>query len=100
MAKNSFAHPLTGDENMSPQQPSAERNDGDRPFTGGLADRMYRLPPYLCGKSNPILYHKRRAGDDMALQHGGEQLLRLDGRVGAGAQLSCQVSEPRKHAVT
>ncbi|HVW35987.1 MAG TPA: aminotransferase class I/II-fold pyridoxal phosphate-dependent enzyme [Pirellulales bacterium] len=50
---------------MSPQQPSAERNDGDRPFKVVLADRMYRLPPYLFGKINAILYQKRRAGDDM-----------------------------------
>lgn len=50
---------------MSPQQPSAERNDGDRPFKVILADRMYRLPPYLFGKINAILYQKRRAGDDM-----------------------------------
>lgn len=50
---------------MSPQQPSAEQNDSDRPFKVVLADRMYRLPPYLFGKINAILYQKRRAGDDM-----------------------------------
>ena len=47
---------------MNSQQPSG---DGDRPFKVVLADRMYRLPPYLFGKINAILYQKRRAGDDM-----------------------------------
>jgi alanine-synthesizing transaminase len=50
---------------MSPSHSSSEQNDGDRPFKVVLADRMYRLPPYLFGKINAILYQKRRAGDDM-----------------------------------
>ncbi|HUY90289.1 MAG TPA: aminotransferase class I/II-fold pyridoxal phosphate-dependent enzyme [Pirellulales bacterium] len=50
---------------MSPQQPRAEQSESDRPFKIVLADRMYRLPPYLFGKINAILYQKRRAGDDM-----------------------------------
>jgi len=64
-ANDSFAHPLTRGEFMSPQHSSAEQNDSDRPFKVVLADRMYRLPPYLFGKINAILYQKRRAGDDM-----------------------------------
>ncbi|HUY36595.1 MAG TPA: aminotransferase class I/II-fold pyridoxal phosphate-dependent enzyme [Pirellulales bacterium] len=36
-----------------------------RPFKVELADRMHRLPPYLFGKINALLYQKRRAGDDV-----------------------------------
>lgn len=50
---------------MSPQKPGVDRNESDPPFKVVLADRMYRLPPYLFGKINAILYQKRRAGDDM-----------------------------------
>lgn len=50
---------------MSPQKPGADRSESDPPFKVVLADRMYRLPPYLFGKINAILYQKRRAGDDM-----------------------------------
>lgn len=35
------------------------------PFKVRLADRMHRLPPYLFGKINALLYQKRRAGDDV-----------------------------------
>ena len=30
-----------------------------------LAERMSRLPPYLFGRINALLYKKRRAGDDV-----------------------------------
>jgi alanine-synthesizing transaminase len=35
------------------------------PFKIVLAERMHRLPPYLFGRINAILYQKRRAGDDV-----------------------------------
>ncbi|HEV7223368.1 MAG TPA: aminotransferase class I/II-fold pyridoxal phosphate-dependent enzyme [Pirellulales bacterium] len=50
---------------MSPLPPSDDPAHGEAPFKVVLADRMYRLPPYLFGKINAILYQKRRAGDDM-----------------------------------
>ena len=39
--------------------------DNHEPFEIVLADRMRRLPPYLFGRINGILYQKRRAGDDV-----------------------------------
>src|SRR5690606_11703244 len=35
------------------------------PFSIRLADRVHRLPPYLLGRINALLYRKRRAGDDV-----------------------------------
>ena len=35
------------------------------PFKVQLADRMSRLPPYLFGRINALLYKKRRTGDDV-----------------------------------
>ena len=35
------------------------------PFKIQLADRVHRLPPYLFGRINALLYKKRRAGDDV-----------------------------------
>jgi alanine-synthesizing transaminase len=40
-------------------------NSADLPFKVELAERMQRLPPYLFGKINALLYQKRRAGDDV-----------------------------------
>lgn len=37
----------------------------ETPFKIELAARMNRLPPYLFGKINALLYQKRRAGDDV-----------------------------------
>jgi alanine-synthesizing transaminase len=39
-------------------------DDVDR-FQVQLASRVYRLPPYLFGKINALLYEKRRAGSDV-----------------------------------
>ncbi len=50
---------------MTSKHSSTEPSTGDPPFKVELADRMHRLPPYLFGKINAILYQKRRAGDDM-----------------------------------
>jgi alanine-synthesizing transaminase len=44
---------------------SHETPGSDEPFKVVLADRMHRLPPYLFGRINGILYQKRRAGDDV-----------------------------------
>jgi len=44
---------------------SSSANPDPIPFKVELADRMHRLPPYLFGKINALLYQKRRAGDDV-----------------------------------
>src|SRR3954449_9599793 len=43
-----------------PQNPSPTR-----PFEIQVAERVTRLPPYLFGRINALLYNKRRAGDDV-----------------------------------
>lgn len=50
---------------MIPKQPNEDPAQTDPPFKVVLADRLHRLPPYLFGRINAILYQKRRAGDDM-----------------------------------
>ena len=35
------------------------------PFQIQLASRVYRLPPYMFGRINSLLYEKRRAGNDV-----------------------------------
>ena len=37
----------------------------DKPFQVQVAQRVTRLPPYLFGRINAMLYNKRRAGDDV-----------------------------------
>jgi len=37
----------------------------ERPFSIDVADRIKRLPAYLFGQINRLLYQKRRAGDDV-----------------------------------
>jgi alanine-synthesizing transaminase len=37
----------------------------NRPFEIKVAERVTRLPPYLFGRINALLYNKRRAGDDV-----------------------------------
>jgi len=44
----------------SPQNPSPTR-----PFEIQVAERVTRLPPYLFGRINALLYNKRRAGEDV-----------------------------------
>ncbi|MFV1968388.1 MAG: aminotransferase class I/II-fold pyridoxal phosphate-dependent enzyme [Pirellulaceae bacterium] len=41
------------------------RQPGDQAFDVQLAARVYRLPPYLFGRINALLYEKRRAGHDV-----------------------------------
>ncbi|HJQ78416.1 MAG TPA: aminotransferase class I/II-fold pyridoxal phosphate-dependent enzyme, partial [Lacipirellulaceae bacterium] len=43
-----------------PQNPSP-----NSPFKVQVAERVTRLPPYLFGRINSLLYNKRRAGDDV-----------------------------------
>ena len=35
------------------------------PFQVRLASRVHRLPPYMFGRINNLLYEKRRAGHDV-----------------------------------
>jgi alanine-synthesizing transaminase len=44
---------------------SAPDETPDSPFEIQLAQRVLRLPPYLFGRINKLLYDKRRAGDDV-----------------------------------
>ena len=37
----------------------------DPPFKIQVAERVTRLPPYLFGRINALLYNKRRAGEDV-----------------------------------
>ncbi|REK18376.1 MAG: aminotransferase class I/II-fold pyridoxal phosphate-dependent enzyme [Planctomycetota bacterium] len=39
--------------------------DYSQPFDINVAGRVHRLPPYLFGRINALLYEKRRAGDDV-----------------------------------
>lgn len=39
--------------------------DQSKPFTIQVAERVHRLPPYLFGRINGLLYQKRRAGIDV-----------------------------------
>lgn len=49
---------------MSHQRESREQAP-PQPFKIELAARLHRLPPYLFGRINALLYQKRRAGDDV-----------------------------------
>jgi len=42
-----------------------ESTSPDKPFQVQVAQRVTRLPPYLFGRINKMLYDKRRAGDDV-----------------------------------
>jgi len=44
---------------------SDEPVDYSQPFDINVAGRVHRLPPYLFGRINALLYEKRRAGDDV-----------------------------------
>src|ERR1700744_5935187 len=50
---------------MNDSSSSPLEDDGFAPFKIRLAERMNRLPPYLFGRINALLYKKRRAGDDV-----------------------------------
>jgi alanine-synthesizing transaminase len=44
---------------------SSRNSESYPPFKIELASRVHRLPPYLFGRINALLYKKRRAGDDV-----------------------------------
>ena len=44
---------------------SANKPSAEPPFRIQVAERVTRLPPYLFGRINALLYNKRRAGDDV-----------------------------------
>ena len=43
----------------------SENSSHESPFKIQVAERVTRLPPYLFGRINALLYNKRRAGDDV-----------------------------------
>jgi alanine-synthesizing transaminase len=43
----------------------AQNPSSSRPFEIQVAERVTRLPPYLFGRINALLYNKRRAGEDV-----------------------------------
>ncbi|MBI2827421.1 MAG: aminotransferase class I/II-fold pyridoxal phosphate-dependent enzyme [Planctomycetia bacterium] len=50
---------------MNDDASSPTSGDGLPPFKVQIASRVHRLPPYLFGRINALLYKKRRAGDDV-----------------------------------
>ena len=55
---------------------STDSNDA-LPFRVEVANRVKRLPPYMFGRINTLLYNKRRSGDDVLRTYGvGAQILR------------------------
>jgi alanine-synthesizing transaminase len=44
---------------------STDSSSAGAPFEVHVAERLTRLPPYLFGRINAMLYNKRRAGDDV-----------------------------------
>ena len=59
------ADAFTFDRHAMTQDPANHATDGTPSFKVELASRMHRLPPYLFGRINAMLYQKRRAGDDV-----------------------------------
>ncbi len=49
----------------APHSPPPSSNDSDLPFEVQYAARVYRLPPYMFGRINALLYQKRRSGGDV-----------------------------------
>jgi alanine-synthesizing transaminase len=43
----------------------SENRESEEPFRIELAPRVHRLPPYLFGRINALMYEKRRAGADV-----------------------------------
>ena len=43
----------------------SDQTESSEPFQVQVAQRVTRLPPYLFGRINTMLYNKRRAGDDV-----------------------------------
>ena len=55
--------PSTGSSPEATPPEDAARNTGD--YQIQVASRVSRLPPYMFGRINALLYEKRRAGHDV-----------------------------------
>ncbi len=51
--------------NAQPNNQTMTPESTDKPVTVEFAPRVHRLPPYLFGKINSMLYEKRRSGQDV-----------------------------------
>ncbi len=51
--------------NAQPDNQNMTPESTDKPVTVEFASRVHRLPPYLFGKINNMLYQKRRSGQDV-----------------------------------
>jgi alanine-synthesizing transaminase len=51
--------------NAQPNNQDMTPESTDKPVTVEFASRVHRLPPYLFGKINNMLYQKRRSGQDV-----------------------------------
>jgi alanine-synthesizing transaminase len=51
--------------NAQPDNQDLPPESTDKPVTVEFASRVHRLPPYLFGKINNMLYQKRRSGQDV-----------------------------------
>ncbi len=49
----------------APHSPPPSSSHSDPPFEVQYAARVYRLPPYMFGRINALLYQKRRSGADV-----------------------------------
>lgn len=49
----------------APHSPPPSSSRSDLPFEVRYAARVYRLPPYMFGRINALLYQKRRSGADV-----------------------------------
>ena len=47
------------------QMPVADDIPSDKDFEIEVAQRVKRLPPYMFGRINNLLYQKRRSGEDV-----------------------------------
>jgi alanine-synthesizing transaminase len=72
-----MSHPATSDLGITPSEQVDSKPelrlytdalgtpDQEKPFQVRYASRVYRLPPYMFGRINQLLYDKRRADDDV-----------------------------------
>ncbi len=74
---------------------SADSASPDEPFQVQVARRVTRLPPYLFGRINAMLYNKRRAGDDVIDLGMGNPSDAPEGQV--IEKLAEAASDPRNH---
>ncbi|MEX0936368.1 MAG: aminotransferase class I/II-fold pyridoxal phosphate-dependent enzyme [Pirellulales bacterium] len=56
---------MSHDEQPDLYQPDSPPENADAPFHVEVASRVKRLPPYMFGRINNLLYNKRRGGDDV-----------------------------------